>query len=209
MAAKPWQQAALLAGITFAAFSATLSADFVYDARMQILTGDFIHDWRNWPAVLSGRVLGMDVLDFNRPAMLASLMLDAAVWGKEPFGYHLTSVLLHVANVLLIWLAIREMTVAEGRPEKLLPALLAALVFALHPIVTEAVCEPSFREDLLVVLCTLSALVLAMRHDPATPGSDTRRAVGCTLLCLLAIASKEAGIVGPGGVTPPRGLWPS
>ena len=197
MAAKPWQQAALLAGITFAAFSVTLSADFVYDARMQILTGDFIHDWRNWPAVLSGRVLGMDVLDFNRPAMLASLMLDAAVWGKEPFGYHLTSVLLHVANVLLIWLAIREMTVAEGRPEKLLPALLAALVFALHPIVTEAVCEPSFREDLLVVLCTLSALVLAMRHDPATPGSDIRRAVGCTLLCLLAIASKEAGIVAP------------
>ena len=197
MAAKTWQQAALLAGITFAAFSATLSADFVYDARMQILTGDFIHDWRNWPAVLSGRVLGMDVLDFNRPAMLASLMLDAAVWGKEPFGYHLASVLLHVANVLLIWLAIREMTGAEGRPEKLFPALLAALVFALHPIVTEAVCEPTFREDLLVAAFSLSALVLAMRHDPATPGSDIRRAVACTLLCLLAIASKEAGIVAP------------
>ena len=76
MAWKPWQQAALLAGITFAAFSATLSADFVYDARMQILSGDFIHEWRNWPAVLTGRVLGMDVLDFNRPVHVASLMLD-------------------------------------------------------------------------------------------------------------------------------------
>ena len=51
MALKPWQQAALLAGITFAAFSATLAADFVYDARMQILSGNFIHEWRNWPAV--------------------------------------------------------------------------------------------------------------------------------------------------------------
>lgn len=193
----PWQQAAVLAGITFAAFSATLSADFVYDARMQILTGDFIHDWRNWPAVLSGRVLGMDVLDFNRPAMLASLMLDAAVWGRNPFGYHLTSVLLHVVNVLLVWLVIRELTGAEGRPEKVLSTLLASLVFAVHPIVTEAVCEPTFREDLLVALCTLSALVLAMRHDPTTPGFDTRRAVGCTVLCLLAIASKEAGIVAP------------
>jgi protein O-mannosyl-transferase len=193
----PWQKAALLAGITFAAFSATLSANFVYDARMQILTGDFIHDWRNWPAVLSGRVLGMDVLDFNRPAMLASLMLDAAVWGREPFGYHLTSVLLHVVNVLLVWRVIRELIVAEGRPEKVLPTLLAALVFAVHPIVTEAVCEPTFREDLLVALCTLSALVLAMRHAPATPGFDMRRAIGCTLLCLLAIASKEAGIVAP------------
>jgi len=197
MKRRPWQQAALLAGITFAAFSATLSADFVYDARMQILSGDFIHDWRNWPAVLTGRVLGMDVLDFNRPAMLASLMLDAAVWGREPFGYHLTSVLLHVVNVLLVWLVIRELTGAEGRPEKVLPSLLATLVFAVHPVVTEAVCEPTFREDLLVALCTLSALVLAMRHDPATPGFDTRRALGCTLVCLLAIASKEAGIVAP------------
>ena len=194
---KPGQQAALLAGITFAAFSATLSADFVYDARMQILSGDFIHDWRNWPAVLTGRVLGMDVLDFNRPAMLASLMLDAAVWGREPFGYHLTSVLMHVANVLLVWLVIREMTGPGGGPGTVLPSLLAALLFAIHPVVTEAVCEPTFREDLLVALCTLSALVLAMRHDPATSGFDTRRAVGCTVLCLVAIASKEAGIVAP------------
>jgi len=205
MPLKSWQQAALLAGITFAAFSATLSADFVYDARMQILTGDFIHDWRNWPAVLSGRVLSMDVLDFNRPAMLASLMLDAAVWGRSPFGYHLTSVLLHVANVLLVWLVIREMTRppiasstgATARPTNVLPPLLASLVFAIHPVVTEAVCEPTFREDLLVALFTLSALVLAMRHDPATPGFDVRRALGCTALCLMAIASKEAGIVAP------------
>ena len=197
MALKPWQQAALLAGITFAVFSPTLSADFVYDARMQILTGDFIHDWQNWPAVLSGRVLGMDVLDFNRPAMLASLMLDAAAWGRSPFGYHLTSVLMHVGNVILVWLVIREVTGGEGEAEQVLTPLLATLVFAVHPAVTEAVCEPTFREDLLVALCTLSALVLAMRHAPATPGFDMRRAIGCTLLCLVAIASKEAGIVAP------------
>ena len=197
MAWKPWQQAALLAGITFGVFSATLSADFVYDARMQILTGDFIHDWRNWPAVLTGRVLGMDVLDFNRPAMLASLMLDAAVWGRDPFGYHLTSVLMHVVNVILVWLVIREVTGGEGGTEQVLAPLLAAVVFAVHPIVTEAVCEPTFREDLLVALCTLAALVLAMRHDPAASGFDTRRAIGCTALCLVAIASKEAGIVAP------------
>ena len=197
MAWKPWQQAAVLAGITLAVFSSTLASGFVYDARMQILTGDFIHDWRHWPDVLTGRVLGMDVLDFNRPAMLASLMVDAAIWGRNPFGYHLTSVLLHVTNVLLVWLVIRELTGAASGPDKALPALLAALVFAVHPIVTEAVCEPSFREDLLVAVFTLSALVLAMRHDHAAPGLDGRRALGCGVLSLLAIASKEAGIVAP------------
>ena len=197
MSWKPWQQAAVLAGITFAVFSSTLGSDFVYDARMQILTGEFIHDWRNWPAVLTGRVLAMDVLDFNRPAMLASLMLDAAVWGREPFGYHLTSMLLHVANTLLVWLVIRRVIGAEGSPDKAFPALLAALVFAVHPVVAEAVCEPTYREDLLVALFSLSALVLAMGHARSTPGFDGRRALGCMALCLLAIASKEAGIVAP------------
>lgn len=194
---KPWQQAAVLAAITFVFFSSTLSSGFVYDARMQILTGDFIHDWRNWPAVLTGRVLGLDVLDFNRPAMLASLMLDAAAWGREPFGYHLTSVLMHVVNVILVWLVIREMTGGEVGTKQVLTPLLAALVFALHPVVSEAVCEPTYREDLLVALFTLSALVLAMRHDPAAPGLDCWRALGCTTLSLLAVASKEAGVVAP------------
>ena len=190
MHVKPWQQAALLAAITFAVFSATLTADFVYDARMQILAGDFIHDWRNWPAVLSFSVLGMDVLDFNRPVMLASLMLDAAAWGREPFGYHLTSVLIHVVNVVLLWLVIREMTRPEtgsqAGPEKRLLPLLAALVFAVHPIVAEAVCEPTFREDLLVATFSLTALMLAIRHDPTSPGFERWRALGCTLCCLLA-----------------------
>ncbi|MFM7034730.1 MAG: hypothetical protein ACKOYJ_05995, partial [Planctomycetia bacterium] len=100
--------AAVLAAITFAVFWPTLWAEFVYDARLQILTDPFPHDPRNWPAVLSFAVLGMDVLDFNRPVHLASIMLDAALWGREPFGFHLTSVLLHCANVVLLWLVLRD-----------------------------------------------------------------------------------------------------
>lgn len=197
MTRTPWRQAAMLAGLTFAVFSSTLSAGFVYDARMQILTGDFIHDGRNWPAVLTGRVLGMDVLDSNRPAMLASLMLDATLFGRDPLGYHLTSMLLHVANVLLVWLVIRVALDASGRPQTAMSAALATLVFAVHPIVTEAVCEPSYREDLLVGFFSLAVVVSAMRHDPAAPGGDGWRALGCVALCLLAVASKEAGIVAP------------
>ena len=199
MALTRRQQAVVLAGITFAVFFPTLSAGFVYDARMQILTGEFIHQWRHWPAVLTGRVLGMDVLDFNRPAMLASLMLDAAVWGRDPFGYHLTSVLLHVVNVLLVWRLIDVVAppgVGAGPAARLWP-LLATLVFAVHPLVAEAVCEPTYREDLLVAACTLAALVLALRHDPQTAATDALRALACAACCLLAVASKEAGVAAP------------
>jgi tetratricopeptide (TPR) repeat protein len=202
----PAWAAALLAAVTFAVFSPTLSSDFVYDARIQILTDPFPHDPRNWPAVLSFAVLGMDVLDFNRPVHLASLMLDAACWGRDPFGYHLTSVLLHCANVVLVWLVLLDVLPRCGRPRDTavageagdgifgaasVAACAGAIFFAVHPIVTEAVCEPTFREDLLVAAFTLGAVALASR------AGAIRRAVGCATCCFLACASKESGIAAP------------
>ena len=203
------RQAAILVAITLAVFSATLSADFVYDARLQILTDPFLHDPGNWLDVLTFRVLGRDVLDFNRPVHLASLMLDAAVWGKEPFGYHLTSILLHAANVVLLWLLVRDV-LARGRgsgatPQAFVP-MLAALLFAVHPVVVEAVCEPTFREDLLAAAFTLTAVVLAGR-PAASPAGDLRRAFGCAACCLLAVASKESGVAAPFVLAAYRGLF--
>jgi len=217
MASSPggrWATIGLLAAATFLAFMPALRGGFAYDSRLQVLTDPFLHDATNWPAVLSGRVLGMDVLDFNRPAMLASLMLDAAIWGKNPFGYHLTSVLLHVLNVVLVWLLLERLLVGRtgaSAPDAglLTPAVIGALVFAVHPIVTETVCEPSYREDLLVATFTLAALLIALAIAPSlAPGqaldataesaSGTAwRVAACMGCALLAIASKESGLALP------------
>lgn len=193
----------LLAATTLLVFIPALRGGFAYDSRLQILTDPFLHDPANWPAVLSGRVLGMDVLDFNRPVMLASLMLDAAIWGVRPFGYHLTSVLLHVVNVVLVWRLLERLG-ASG-PGPMTPAVVGALIFAVHPLVTETVCEPSYREDLLVATFTLAALAVALdRPRPAGPGAGASRPaeeggrIAACLGCgLLAVASKESGIVLP------------
>jgi len=191
------QQGLGLAAITLAVFWPTLAAQFVYDARLQIVTGDFIHDPWNWLPVLSFGVLGMDVLDFNRPVHLASLMLDAAVWGREPFGYHLTSVLLHAVNVVMVWGVIWQAgSLHHRRQAEGLSYFLAAVLFAVHPVVTEAVCEPTFREDLLATAFSLGALLLAMRHDAAR-GSDRWRAIAVAACCLLAVGSKESGYAAP------------
>jgi len=191
--------AAVIIAATVAGFWATLSADLVYDARLQILTDPFLHDPGNWGNVLTFRVLGMDVLDFNRPVHLASLMLDAAVWGTNPFGYHLTSVLLHAVNVVLVWLVVRDVLARGGGadlpPQALVP-LIAAAFFAFHPLVAEAVCEPTFREDLLAAFFTLTAVLIVSRHDPAA-GLDVRRVAACAACCLLAVGSKESGVAAP------------
>ena len=133
------RQAALLVGATLAVFFPTLSSDFVYDARLQILTDPFLHDVRNWWPVLTFQTLAMDVLDFNRPVNLASLMLDATLWGRQPFGYHLTSVLLHAANVLLVWAVWRRLAAetataaaAAGSWLDVATAILPPLLFAVR-----------------------------------------------------------------------------
>jgi len=190
---------------------------FVYDARCQILTDTFLFQTRHWFDVLSCRVLAMDVLDFNRPLQLASLMLDAAVWGHEPFGFHLTSVLLHAANAALVWLVVREflgispvdrepgrvsddeVAIGSGsqRQIRLALAMAATAVFAVHPLMAEAVCEPTYREDQLVTFFSLLALLLAMGHDGSRAGFDAGRALGCIVSCALGIAAKESAVATP------------
>jgi protein O-mannosyl-transferase len=218
---RPWQQAAVLVGITLVVFAPTLWAEFVYDARIQILTDPFLHNPANWFDVLTFRVLARDVLDFNRPVHLASLMLDAAVWGRDPFGFHLTSILLHSLNVVLLWGVIRRLPAASGdgpaacaaSAGRDLIATLAALLFAVHPLVSEAVCEPTFREDILAATSTLAALLFAMQAQPAAP---RWRAAAVAICCLLAVASKESGLAAPLVVAAfwwlfrrgePRGFW--
>jgi len=98
-----WLLALLLVLIVLAVYLPLLRNGFVYDSEEQVLNDSFIHTPANWPDVLSFRVLGRDVLDFNRPVNLASLMIDSFFWRKDPFGYHLTNLLLHLGVCLLLF----------------------------------------------------------------------------------------------------------
>lgn len=193
--------AAVVALIAFALYLPSLWSGFVYDAEAQILTSDYLHQPRHFLDVLSFRVLAQDVLDGTRPVHLASLMLDALLWGKSPAGYHLTSNLLHAANTALLFLLLaalgRRGTRAFSEAGVTRSAFMAALLFAAHPVLTEPVAEVSYREDLLAVFFVLSALLLGLR---AAAAGDRRpawwSAAGC-LAVLLACGSKETGIVAP------------
>jgi len=191
----------VLSLIVFAVFAYSLRSGFAYDSFEEILCWDFIHDPANLLTALTFRVMEMDVLDFNRPVAVTSFMLDSLLWGKEPFGYHLTNNLLHVLAACLVFLLIRHILLqcnSSRDPDwSSLSAFLATLVFALHPVVTEAVCEPANRKDILAAVFGLGALLLAIRHDPKTGHGDILRIFLCTLLCLLSMGSKEAGIAFP------------
>jgi tetratricopeptide (TPR) repeat protein len=86
------------------------------------------------------------------PLTWLSLELDASLWGLDPRGFHLTNVLLHAANAALAFLALRSLTGAFWR------SAAVALLFAVHPLRTEAVAWVSERKGVLSALFGLLAL---------------------------------------------------
>jgi protein O-mannosyl-transferase len=186
----------LLAVATFSIYGPSLQSDFVYDARKEILEEGFITSLTNLPAVLSMKVLGMNLMLGDRPGQLLYLMLNAAIWGKEPWGYHLSSNLLHAANVALLFVLMRRLIATEmagltrkGLVKIRLATVAVTLIFALHPITVESVSNVSYSSDLLVTFFTLLTLIAAtfFRVAMLTGG------VG-TLCTFAAVTCKESGL---------------
>jgi hypothetical protein len=87
-----------------------------------------------------------------------SFMFDHRLYGLNPWGYHLTNVLLHAGNSVLLFLVLRRMTGATWR------SLMVACVFGLHPLRVESVAWISERKDVLSVWFWLWALWAYVRY---------------------------------------------
>jgi Flp pilus assembly protein TadD len=92
------------------------------------------------------------------PLTWMSLQLDAQLYGLNPAGFHLTNLLLHGANVVLLFGVLRGMTGAVGRS-----AVVAAL-FAVHPLHVESVAWVAERKDVLSTLGGLLTLAAYARY---------------------------------------------
>lgn len=125
--------------------------------------------------------------DYYRPLTIASLLLDRAVGGEQPFAYHLTVVVAHVlATAILAWFALSLFGAdAVGRAG----ALAAAAVFAVHPVHTESVAWIAGRSDVLATMGVLGAVV-AHRGGPWS----WRRTAATGLLVLGALSAKETAV---------------
>jgi Tfp pilus assembly protein PilF len=103
------------------------------------------------------------------PLTYLSFAIDHFFWGLNPFGYHLTNILLHAANVVLVvCLADKLFGSQPGlRVEKTpYPAILlfAGLVWGLHPLRIESVAWAAGRKDVLNGLFMLGALLAYLRY---------------------------------------------
>ena len=89
------------------------------------------------------------------PITYTTFWLEHKLWGLEPFGYHLTNVLLYMATVLLLWRLLRCLAVPG--------AWAVAAVFALHPMHVDSVAWAIGRKDLLSGLCCIACVLCWFR----------------------------------------------
>lgn len=97
-------------------------------------------------------IVGSGELSY-RPLTTLSYMIDYFFWGVNPEGYHLTSLCLHSANVILFFFLTRQLF------QETWIAVLAAIFFATHPVNAEAVSIISYRSDLLVALLSMGTFI--------------------------------------------------
>ncbi|HEV3028789.1 MAG TPA: tetratricopeptide repeat protein, partial [Planctomycetota bacterium] len=108
-----------------------------------------------------------------------TLGLDYAVWGMNPFGYHLTSLLLHAANGVLFFLFLHGL-LRRARPDEDprrlgWAAAAGALLFSIHPLRVESVAWITERRDVTSLFFFLLALLAYLRLADQTPGTAAHR----------------------------------
>ena len=138
------------------------------------------------------------------PLTWLTLALDWSVWGMNPVGYHLTSLILHGVAAALLYLVARRL-LAAARPRdpegvRLLGAALAALLFALHPLRVESVAWITERRDVLSGVFFLGAVLayLGRWRPDGTEGPRARRHYLVALgLFVAALASKSMTVTLP------------
>lgn len=126
------------------------------------------------------------------PVFNSSFWIEWRLWGMNPTGYHVTNLLLHILEALLIWVLLLRL--------KIPGAFVAALLFAVHPVNVESVAWISQRKNLLALLfAQLSVLAYVVSGFAGESRSAQRH--GCyaasLLAFVLAMLSKATVVVVP------------
>jgi len=171
-------------------YAGTLDNDFVLDDQAAIRDNPVVH--RGDPAEIftTDYWAGFhrDRSGLYRPLPVLSFSLNYRLSGPDPTLYHLVDLLLHAAAALLLYQFCRRCT----RREDL--AWWSSLLFAAHPVQSEAVAGLVGRADIMAALFGLMAL---SQHLRARRSENWRASAGVGLALAAALLSKESAIVLP------------
>jgi protein O-mannosyl-transferase len=159
--------AAIIVIAAFLAYYPSLNGGFIWDDKDLYLTQNPII---KAPDGLWRFSCTTEPYDFY-PVSNTSLWIEWRLWELNPTGYHLTNLILHIAEALLIWIILRKLSIPGG--------FLAAVIFVLHPVNVESVAWISQRKDMLAVLFFLLSILWYLKGmqwagaPVGSPGSRT------------------------------------
>ena len=164
--------------VSFVLYFNALSGVFVYDDAEQIVGNPWIRDIRNLPTIFSRSVWnffpGVTTSNYYRPLMHTVYLLTYHLFGLNPWGFHLVNILFHCGVSVLVFLVIQRFLPEQRASESsayLSPSFLAAMLFAAHPIHTEAVTWIAGLPDVAFTFFYLLSFYLYVRSKTMQPGS--------------------------------------
>jgi len=193
MTATHWLPVALLVFVCIVVYLNSLPNGFVFDDYAVIIENKYLKlPGINFASFLNHSYFNIAGGEASyRPLATLSYYLIYAIAGLNPFFYHLLSVILHIVNVVLVYLLFN--LILKHR----FTALIAGLLFACHPALTEAVDCISYNEDLLAAVFFLLAFLYYLKSSTNGLISNIISYGLSLFFFLLGLLSKEMAITLP------------
>ena len=195
----PWFCYALIGLLTGLVWGATIRFGFVWDDSALVVQNPSIRSLKNLPAIFTSvKAQSAEVAPSFRPMRTAFYALLYALGGKpepQPWIFHLANIFWHgLAAMLLFSVAWRlcESVAGAAPPAARLTALLVALGFAAHPVLSEVVCWVKCLDDLMAAVFVLAATRCLLKWNGGGRGA-TQYAAALAFF-LLAAFSKESAV---------------
>jgi len=159
---------------------------FQYDDFFAILINPHLEGWQAFIQHLGHMI---------RPVLHATFLLDRALYGNSPVGYHVLNFMLHVASTLIVY---RILALAVTERDRSVP-FWTALVFFIHPLTTETITYISGRASGLMAFLYLSAFLLYIQASNGEGHAPLRRLslAGGVVSYLLSFGAKETAMTFP------------
>lgn len=183
----------LICAICALAYFNSLQNPFIWDDDALVVKNTLIYDWQNIPKAFSNDLYfgAASGSNFYRPLQSVSFIFDYHFWQLNPFGYHLSNIILQIAVSFLVFLLLFNLC------GSFMLAVGGAVLFAVAPIHTEAVTYISGRAEMLMGFFVILALLFFIKSQTTSvkyPKLYFSFSVGSFILALL---SKELAIVFP------------
>ena len=156
--------------------------EFVFDDKKFVIDNLEIRKLSGIP-----QFFGEDFDGLYRPLRQSLYAINYQIWKLNPFGYHLNSLVLHILSSVLIYL-ILSLIAKKG------PALIASVLFAVHPIHTERVTGITAGFDLLGIFFFLAAFYFYIKFSKS---NKINLYIISILFFILALFSSEEAIILP------------